>query len=64
MGRVNKLVMAEVSFRDGRIKTVAVAVKRFGTKWPYEFMDDPFFGTKRLRRLPTSFVWATLQALV
>jgi hypothetical protein len=25
------------------------AVNRFGTKWPYKFMDDPFFGTKRPR---------------
>jgi hypothetical protein len=32
-----------------------VAVNGFGTKWPYEFMDDPFLGTKRPRTeiLPT-----------
>ena len=28
---------------------MVVAVNRFGTKWPYEFMDDPFLGTKRPR---------------
>lgn len=27
----------------------AEAVNRFGTKWPYKFMDDPFLGTKRPR---------------